>query len=228
MSEEVESSIVDKNLEKYNKLVDKAVPIRKEIKDINKDIHVGINKCVKNAYDRPSAEFNFVRDILLDNEHAEGETKMYKLLNRVRAIVEYCSLMGNEQEYKQYCSDLGISLSLSAPVEDTLGQGGFNKETKFRNEWAELFSAEPGDDKAEIMKELMRLSKETKLKVDELNEVIKVDIGDELKETGISTSTLNKGINLKIRAEHKDDVEDKVNSITEESLLQAEALRSII
>ena len=110
----------------------------------------------------------------------------------------------------------------------TLGSPDYESLTKFRNEWAALFGREPDTSKVEVMSALLELGMDTKTKVTELRDVININIADELKEsTGISKGTLNKGVSLKIRAEKDDDIEDKVNSITEEALLHSECIRNL-
>lgn len=225
MSEE--TNIVNQNIEKYSSLVDKAVPVSKEISEIRKDINGSINKCIKHGFERNPSEFNFVKDLLYDNANAEGTPRMQNIFQKVRAIVEYCTFLGYEHEFKQFTNELGLDIGLKFNPNTTLGSPDYESETKFRTEWASLYGKEPSSDKQEVMADLMELAMDTKKKVSDLKDVINVDITDELKETGISTGTLKQGINLKIRAEKKDDVEDKVNSITEEALLHSECIRNL-
>tara|TARA_R110002020_G_scaffold41921_14_gene123257 strand:- start:243 stop:926 length:684 start_codon:yes stop_codon:yes gene_type:complete len=225
MSEE--KNIVDHNIEKYHKLVEKGIPISKEISEIRQDINGSINKCIKHCFDRKPTEFNLVKDLLFDNSIAEGVPKMQALLQKVKVIVEYCTFLGYESEFEQFSKELGLNLSLTVNTGQTLGSPGYESETKFRDEWAALFGKEPSSDKQEVMSDLMELAMDTKKKVTDLSDVINHNLGDELKDTGISKGTLKKGVSLKIRAEQKDDVDDKVNSITEDALLQSECIRTL-
>jgi hypothetical protein len=218
---------VEQAVQKYTGAVEKGVPIRKEIKELRKDINSSVNKCIKHGFDRPTAEFNYVKDIIYNNETAENTPRLESLLRRLKAVIEYCSVMGMESEYKQFADELGLDISLKNSVS-TLESPELNNETKFRNEWSALFGKEPSDDKSEILKDLLQVSIEAKRKEDDLRGAINVDLAEELEGTGISKGTLNKGINLKIRSENKDDVEDKVNSIVEGNLMNNEALQTII
>jgi hypothetical protein len=225
MSEE--KNIVDTNIEKYSSLVEKAIPVSKEISEIRKDINGSINKCIKHAFDRNPSEFNFVKDLLYDNEHAEGVPRLQNLMQKIKAVVEYCTFLGYQSEFEQFSRELGLNLSLTTSTGMTLGSPEYASESKFREEWAALYGKEPSSDKQEVMSDLMELAMDTKKKVTDLRDVININIADELKETGISKGTLNKGVSLKIRAEKKDDVDDKVNSITEEALLHSECIRTL-
>jgi hypothetical protein len=221
-------NIVQTNINKYNDLVDKAVPIKKEIRGIKTDINKSVNKCVKHAFDRNPAEFNYVKSTLHNNATADGIPRLFNTLKRIKLIVEYCTFLGYEHEFKQFTDELGIDINLKIQPNLTLGEPGYENEQKLRDEWATLFGKEPPEDKVELLSDLMELGMKTQGKLEDLSDQINTNLGDELKETGISKSLLNRGADLKIRAETKDDVADKVNDIVEESLLKAEAIKSII
>jgi hypothetical protein len=236
-SEEVQSSegneevhLVDV-IEYYNKAVDKAIPVQKEINDIKGDIIKSVNNCIKDGFCRPPAEFTLVKNSLYDLQGLEEDietAKIYKVFDKVKVLVEYLTFLGHEDIIQKINSKLGMETKLMFQPEDTLGNAD-TTNIKFNDNYVSLFADDVPEDKKLILENLVNVSSMVQKKLDDKIAFIKDDLGEAVRQnTRISKSTFQKGINFKIKSELNADVEDKIHDITESNLLENSAFESIL
>jgi hypothetical protein len=221
---------VEANIKIFNEAVEEAIPVMKEINDIKRDIAKDVNTCIKYGFDRSAGEFNSAVRLIHDFESCmeSEESKLHKMILNMKKVVEYYDAFGKSDVINKIANDVGIDMSLLVDAVDTLGSDQMQNRDKVQEAYSAQFGKEIPEDRIEMLNNLMNLSVDTRGEiVDKTNEV-KEDLSEPICDTGISKSTFVRAVNLKIRSENKDDVPDKINSITEGALLQAEALQSIL
>lgn len=226
----MEDNVVAENIKKFKEAVDEAVPVFKEITSIKADINKDINTCIKFGLDRPVKELNYTARMLHDFETADSpeESKIYKLLQNVKTIAEYLDAMGKSNIVDRLSTDLGFNIALTVSARYTLGEDNIVNRDKTSDAYTCLFNEPIPDDKCEMVGKLINLAVDTHGEiVDKTNEV-KDQLFEPIADSGIKSAVLVKGAKLKIRNESKDDVPDKINSITEQALLESEALQSLL
>ncbi len=222
------------DIDTYNEVLAEAVTLTKEAHDIKKDIFTSVNGILRNGFDRAPGEFHLAKNMIKDlddNDVAEEDKKMIKLLKKYHILKNYFAMMGKSADFEHY-DDIASSdiVNVNYPPSVTPKQ-----EKKYNSCYISLFDEAPDltgpdayNNKCDVVEKLLTISQKFDKKLDDINEVINVDLVEKLAPTRIDKSTLKAGISLTLKAEK--DVEaatDKLHDVTESNLLQNEALGSI-